>query len=218
MIIRQSLEIIIKKFHSSLKFIDPCDDKILSYIYVSQNGLFHKLFLHFVNVLKEFKSFILKNFFIIFIALFFWPLTILFFFNIYIPIKVFYYVISYPHVNLALEISSRKSNLVRKLLIHISALYKVALSIWEQIAHTKASVFLAWALQLCLEIVTVWNDREHRDDLLIVKNNLKDNKLSISDLSELLAYEELEDIYQQDLSKKIMKKVFYDNFIYVNLF
>ena len=97
--------------------------------------------------------------------------------------------------------------------IHLAALSATASTIVENIRNTTPSEALQWLLQTWLDILTVCNN--HHDESVKV-GGLQHN-LSLADVSELLAYEELEDAQEKNLSRHVMRKVMH-NYIPCNPF
>ena len=154
------------------------------------------------------------------VCIFFWPITLIYILCVYIPLialrklnlhlfRLYEQIRSRPELTLAMEISYKKSEFVRSFVIHISALQNTACRMWKTVTKTSFSMVLAWCLQIFLEILTAWNDKEKSQELLSSRLIREKNKreMSLTDLSELLAYEEMEDVYQQDLSRRVMRKV-----------
>ena len=147
---------------------------------------------------------------IIFLAVctIFWPLAIFYVTIIYFPLLVIEWIRSSMHVALIFEVVCRKSELIRKLVIHLSVLYIVASNILDKMRNTKSSEILTSLLQICIEIINAWNKPQE---------NLK-KSLSLSELTELVEYEEFEDELQQAVSKhKRMRKLMH-HYIPTNLF
>ena len=103
----------------------------------------------------------------------------------------------------------------RRLAIHLTALSATASTIVETIRNTSASEALQWLLQTWLDILTVCNN-QHGESFNMM-GGLEHKNLSLTDISELLAYEELEDTQEKNLSNNVMRKVMH-NYIPSNPF
>lgn len=166
------------------------------------------------------RGFSPRNMCFVAICLFFWPITLTYLVCVYIPLLLLWNLKCYtillcddllarPEIAVAMEIFYRKSEYVRSFVIHISALQFTAYRMWQMLKKTRFSKVLAWCLQIVLEILTAWNDNEKGEKHLTsrtIGGRAKRN-VSLTNLSELLEYEELEDVYHQDLSRRVMRKV-----------
>lgn len=166
------------------------------------------------------RGFSPRNMCFVAICLFFWPITLTYLVCVYIPLLLLWNLKCYtillcddllarPEIAVAMEIFYRKSEYVRSFVIHISALQFTAYRMWQMLKKTRFSKVLAWCLQIVLEILTAWNDNEKGEKHLTsrtIGGRVKRN-VSLTNLSELLEYEELEDVYHQDLSRRVMRKV-----------
>ena len=137
------------------RFLESAFYELLMLPKLSANEIFSRLKLYFNCVVEYayFKTASVRSFLSPVIAVLVIPISICYYLNVTLPLYIFESI--NRNILLVRDVLSRRSVYTRQFIMHISALNRIAHSMWRTAIDTKLSDIISWIYQALMDVSTI---------------------------------------------------------------